>query len=143
MSGDMRKAACRAVGKGMLAALCVTLPGMGLIALAAAYALPEDGAVLMLNQALKLMAIFVGAHTAVGAGGTRGFALGACVGLIYIALGYGLCALWGELFVTGPMLAVEFLLGLILGGLCGAFTANRPARPGGARKRRAQAHGRI
>ena len=41
MSGDLRKAACRAVGKGMLASLCVTLPGMGLIALAAAYALYE------------------------------------------------------------------------------------------------------
>ena len=143
MSGDLRKAACRAVGKGMLASLCVTLPGMGLIALAAAYALQEDGAVLMLNQALKLMAIFIGAYTAVGAGGTRGFALGACVGIGYIALGYGICALWGGLLISGPLLAAEFFVGLMLGGLCGAFAANLPAGRSGARKRGAQARGRV
>ena len=142
MSGEMRTAACRAAGRGMLAALCVTLPGMTLIALAAAYALQEDGAVLALNQALKLASVFAGAYAAVGPGGTRGFALGAVVGLCYIALGYGVCALWGGLLVSGPMLAAEFFMGLMLGGLCGAFTANLPARSG-ARKRRAQARGRI
>lgn len=131
MSSELRKNACRSIGQGMLAALTVTLPGMALIALAAAYAALDDGAILMLNQALKLAAIFTGARKAVGRGGTRGFQLGATVGLLYIALGYGICALWDGMMATGWMLTAEFMLGMLLGGLSGAFMANLPARTGG------------
>ena len=55
--------------------------------------------------------------------------VGACVGLIYIALGYGVCAIFSDLLVTPSMLALELLMGLGVGALCGAITANlRPLR---------------
>lgn len=122
--------------KGLLTAVSVTLPGMAAIALLAVWAQLTDGALTTLNQLLKLAAIFAGAYAAVGRGGTRGLALGGAVGLIYIALGYGICALWGEMMVSGGMLALEFLMGLALGGLSGALTANLPE---GKRRRRRMA----
>ncbi len=127
MANEARRAACGSIGKGLAAAVAVTLPGMALIALAAVYANPGDGVILTLNQALKLTAIFAGVWTAVGPGGTRGFATGAVIGIVYIALGYGVCAAWDGLQVTGAMLALEFLMGMLLGGVSGALTANLPA----------------
>ncbi|MBQ8953750.1 MAG: hypothetical protein IJ048_06510, partial [Clostridia bacterium] len=60
--------------------------------------------------------------------GRRGLALGGCVGLVYIALGYGLTALTGTALVTPRMLVLEMAMGLALGALCGALTANLPVR---------------
>lgn len=134
MQREMRIGACRSVAAGLIKAVCVTLPGMAVIALLAVYASLTDGAVMALNQVLKLAAVFLGAYRAVGRGGTRGFALGGAVGLIYIALGYGICALWDDMLVTGGMLALEFLTGMMLGGISGALVANLPA--GKARRRR-------
>ena len=41
------------------------------------------------------------------------------MGLIYIALGYGLVALTGTALLTGPMLAMEMAMGLAVGALVG------------------------
>ena len=127
MQKELRSGACRAMLKGLLAAVGITLPGMALLAFLVVYANLSDGTLTALNQALKLAAIFFGAYQAVGRGGTRGLALGGAVGLMYIAMGYGICALWEEPMVTGGMLALEFLAGLALGGVSGALTANLPA----------------
>lgn len=123
-----------AVLKGLIAAVGVTLPGMVIIALLVVYASLTDGALTALNQILKLTAIFFGAYRAVGRGGTRGLALGGAVGLIYIALGYGVCELWDDALLTGGMLALEFLAGLAIGGVSGALTANLPAGKGRIRR---------
>lgn len=127
MQRELRSGAGRAMLKGLLTAAGVTLPGMALLAFLVVYGNLADGALTALNQVLKLTAIFLGAYRAVGRGGTRGLALGGAVGLMYIALGYGICALWTEPVVTGGMLALEFLAGLALGGVSGALTANLPA----------------
>ena len=131
MANEGRGGACIALGRGMLASLGVTAAGMAVLALAVVYTGIRDGALLSLNQVLKLTAIFTGAWIAVGRGGTRGFVLGAVLGLAYIAAGYGVCALWeGGLDVTGGMLALEMTLGLVLGGVSGALVANLPAKKG-------------
>ena len=132
---ENRGGACLSMIRGLLAAIGVTLPGMAVLALMVVYAHLTDGALTALNQALKLTAIFAGAYRAVGRGGTRGFALGGAVGLMYIAMGYGICALWGGLNVTGGMLALEFLAGLLIGGVSGALAANLPGGKAGRRKR--------
>ena len=102
MQKELRSGACRAMLKGLLTAVGITLPGMALLAFLVVYANLSDGTLTALNQALKLAAIFFGAYQAVGRGGTRGLALGGAVGLMYIA-------------------------GLALGGVSGALTANLPA----------------
>ena len=117
------------LGRGMLTALGITAAGMTLLSLGVVYAGIKDGTLLALNQLLKLIAVFSGTWTAVTPGGTRGFALGAVLGIVYIALGYGVCALWeGTLEMTGGMLVLELALGAAIGGVSGALVANLSPR---------------
>ena len=74
--------------RGVLAAAAATLLGMLLLAAAVIYLEVSDGALMALNQALKLLCVALGARFAVGVGGERGFFTGAAVGLLYMALGY-------------------------------------------------------
>ncbi len=128
MSGEHRGARCILLLKGLLTAIMVTVVGMMMLALLVVYAHLSDNALLSLNQTLKLIAIFIGTWKAVGRGGRNGFVLGAIIGLVYAALGYGLCAPWEGMSVTGVLLAVEFLMGALIGGVSGALIANLPAR---------------
>lgn len=139
MGNIARKETIWALGRGMLTAILLTIAGMAALALMVVYGHISDGALMILNQALKLAAIFLGVWTAVGPGGSRGFALGAVIGLIYIALGYGVCALWDGLMISGWMLAIEFLTGALLGGVCGALVANLPAGRKRPRRKAARA----
>lgn len=125
--------------RGLASAVLLTLAGMAAMVLLVVYGQLGDGLLSALNQALKLGAVFLGAWRAVGPGGSRGFAKGAVIGLSYIALGYGACALWGGMTVSGGLLAAEFLAGALLGGVSGALIANLPARGKYARKRTARA----
>lgn len=128
MAQYTRKDAARSVLRGLGAAVGLTLIGMLILAALVVWARLGDRALIMLNQALKILAIGLGALMAVGPGGRRGLALGGCVGLIYIALGYGLTALSGLALVTARMLVIEMGMGLLLGALFGALAANLPAR---------------
>lgn len=128
MAQDMRREAVRAVLRGLAGAVALTLAGVVILAALVVWARLSDKALIMLNQALKIAAIGLGALLAVRPGGRRGLALGGCVGLIYIALGYALTGLSGLALVTARMLAIEMAMGLILGAMFGALTANLPAR---------------
>ena len=128
MAQYTRKDAARSVLRGLGAAVGLTLIGMLILAALVVWARLGDRALIMLNQALKILAIGLGALTAVGPGGRRGLALGGCVGLVYIALGYGLTGLSGLALVTARMLVIEMAMGLLLGALFGALAANLPAR---------------
>ena len=59
--------------RGVLAAAAATLLGMLLLAAAVIYLEVSDGALMALNQALKLICVALGARFAVGVGGERGF----------------------------------------------------------------------
>ncbi len=137
MGKENRGEKCVSLLKGLLTAVAVTIIGMAVLALMVVYAGLSDGALLSLNQLLKLTAIFIGTWKAVGRGGTNGFVTGVVVGAVYVALGYGLCAAWEGMTVTGALLSVEFLLGAVIGGVSGALAANLPAKSGRARKRMA------
>ena len=128
MALNARRDAARRVARGLGAAIGLTLVGMLILAALVVWARLGDRALIMLNQALKIAAIGLGALTAVSPGGRRGLALGGCVGLVYIALGYGLTGLSGLALVTARMLVIEMAMGLLLGALFGALAANLPAR---------------
>ena len=129
MAEQSRRGVIAALLRGLAAAIGATLVGMLILSALVVWAALSDTALGALNQALKLIAIAVGALCAVRPGGERGLVKGACVGLVYIALGYGVCALFNDLLVTPSMLALELLMGLGVGALCGAITANlRPLR---------------
>ena len=128
MADNPRREAVLAAARGLGAALALTLAGMLFLAALVVWARLSDGALTALNQALKVAAIGAGAMWAVRPGGRRGLALGGCVGLTYIALGYALVSLTGTALVTPKMLTIEMALGLALGALFGVLAANLPAR---------------
>lgn len=129
MAEQSRQGVIAALLRGLAAAIGVTLIGMLILAALVVWAALSDTALGALNQTLKLIAIASGVLCAVRPGGERGLVKGACVGLIYIALGYGICAIFNDLLVTPSMLALELLMGLGVGALCGTITANlRPLR---------------
>lgn len=124
MAEQSRRGVVAALLRGLAAAIGVTLIGMLILAALVVWAALSDTALGALNQALKLLAMAVGVLWAVRPGGERGLVKGGCVGLIYIALGYGVCALFNDLLITPAMLALELLMGLGVGALCGTITAN-------------------
>lgn len=129
MAEESRGTVVAALLRGLLLSVAVTLAGMLALASLVVWGNLGDKALEALNQALKLIAIAAGVFGAVRLGGRHGLAKGGCVGLMYIALGYGVCALFGELLVTPAMLALEMAMGLAIGALCGACAANlRPMR---------------
>ncbi len=110
--------------KGLGAAIGVSLIGMAILAAVVVYLPISDGLLLGLNQALKVLSIGLGVLTAVGRGGSKGFVSGLILGLLYMALGYGLYAfLSGEHSPAGLMVG-EMVLGALIGALSGAVAAN-------------------
>lgn len=129
MAQETRRSVLAALVRGLMAAIALTLIGMLILASLVVWANLSDDALETLNQVLKLLAVASGVYVTVRRGGCHGLAKGACVGLGYIALGYGACALMGEMLLTPGMLALEMAMGLAAGALCGALCANlRPPR---------------
>lgn len=126
--GKNRMETVLSLAKGLMAAIALTLVGMAGIAALAVYAQASDGLIHGLNQALKALAILLGAMTAVGRGGQRGFFTGMTVAILYMVLGYALAVgLGGNAFAVPGMLG-EILIGAALGGVFGAVLANWPVR---------------
>ena len=114
------------LGKGLLAAIALTLLGMVGIAALAVYLRASDTLIRVLNQALKCLAILLGVTVSVGRGGLRGFFTGMALAIVYMALGYALAVgLGGNAFAVPGMLG-EILIGAALGGVIGAVLSNLP-----------------
>ena len=113
-----------AIFRGVLAAVAVTVLGVVVFALAIRWLGLSDTIISVMNQALKLFAIFIGAYACVGRGGTGGVTKGAIVGLLYMMLG-----IIGYAFLSGLQLApaaylADLGMGVAAGGLCGVIMAN-------------------
>ncbi len=116
------------IARGVLAAAAVTVLGVVVFALLIKWLALSDTVISVLNQALKLIAIFIGARACVGRGGTGGVLKGALVGLLYMALG-----IVGYAFLSGLSLApsaylADLGMGVAAGGLCGMIMSNLKAK---------------
>ena len=105
----------------------VTLVCVLLFALLMQWLKPDDQAVRVVNQLIKLLSIFVGVLVMVGRGGDRGLLWGAALGLCYMALGVGLYAL-----LSGQQLGLtaylsDIAMGVAGGGISGAIVQNMRA----------------
>ncbi len=124
-----RRSAALGLARGLLAAVGLTLVGMAVIAALTLLAKVSDGAIMALNQVLKLCAISLGALAAVGRGGERGFVTGMALAILYMALGYGLYVVLGGNAFSSQELLGEILIGAALGAIAGAVLANmKPKR---------------
>lgn len=109
--------------KGTLAAALITIVAMLLIAAFALFFKISDGALLAVNQLVKILSVAFGVRIAVGRGGRRGFVTGTVVALLYVITGYAMYASLGGTHDVRTMLG-EMLLGAAVGSVTGAVCAN-------------------
>ena len=113
---------------GFLSALAATVLGVVLFALLLRVWQMDSGAITVVNQVLKLVAILVGELVAVGRGGDRGAMRGACVGLLYMGLGVALYGVFSGQQMSLAGYAADVGMGIAAGGLCGMILSNLPAK---------------
>ena len=121
------KSPLTAVLRGVLVAASVTVLGVALFALLLNWWNVSDRAVTAINQVVKFVSILAGVTSAMRGGESGGALRGACVGLLYMALGivcYSL--LMGESPRLTAYLA-DLGMGLAAGGLFGMILSTRRA----------------
>ena len=121
------KSPLTAVLRGVLVAASVTVLGVALFALLLNWWNVSDRAVTAINQVVKFVSILAGVTSAIRGGESGGALRGACVGLLYMALGivcYSL--LMGESPRLTAYLA-DLGMGLAAGGLFGMILSTRKA----------------
>ena len=129
----MRRSARRARGggalsavlRGVLVAAAVTVLGVVLFALLLNWWDVSDRAITAINQVVKFVAILAGVTSALRAGEKGSAMRGACVGVLYMALGIACyCLLMGQSPKLTGYLA-DLGMGIAAGGLFGMILTSR------------------
>ena len=108
--------------RGLLVAIGVTLVCVLLFALLMQWLKPADHVIRVINQLIKLGAIFAGVRVMLGRSGEKGLLYGALLGLCYMALGVGLYALLSGQQLPFSAYLSDLAMGVAGGGICGALT---------------------
>ena len=119
------KSAIFAVLRGVLVAAAITVIGVAVFALILNWWNASDRAITAINQVVKFVSILAGVTTAMRAGESGGAMRGACVGLLYMALGIVCYAL---MMGQSPRLTAylaDLGMGLAAGGLFGMILTAR------------------
>ena len=129
MSRSARRArsggALSAVLRGVLVAAAVTVLGVVLFALLLNWWDASDRAITAINQVVKFVSILAGVMSALRAGEKGSAMRGACVGVLYMALGIACyCLLMGQSPKLTGYLA-DLGMGLAAGGLFGMILTAR------------------
>ena len=106
--------------KGLLAAIGVTLVCVLLFALLMQWLRPSDHVIRVINQLIKLGAIFAGVKVMAGRSST-GLLNGALLGLCYMALGVGIYSLLSGQQLPFSAYLSDIAMGIAGGGICGAL----------------------
>lgn len=107
--------------RGLLTAIGVTLACILVFALLMQWLRPDDTAIRVVNQLIKLAAIFAGVYAMVGRSGEKGLMQGAALGLAYMALGVGLYALLSGQQLPWTAYLSDIAMGVAGGGIAGAI----------------------
>ena len=111
--------------RGLLAAVGVTLACVLLFALLMQWLRPDDSAIRIVNQLIKLASIFVGVWVMIRQGVERGLVWGALLGLCYMAVGVGLYALLSGQQLPFSAYLSDLAMGVAGGGIAGAILQGR------------------
>ena len=105
--------------KGAILALLITVFSVLILAVIVKSSDIKDETITVINQAIKIISIFLGAFVA-GRGTEKGyFGAGALAGGIYIVLGYLTFSLLEGRFGDILLLFADLAMGVIIGGLTG------------------------
>lgn len=105
--------------RGVLVAVAVTVVAVILFALVIGMTDLGDGVIRVVNQIIKVAAIFFGVRAIVPRGADNGIRRGALVGLIYMGVGVLIYALLSGQKLTLMGYLIDLLMGVAAGGLSG------------------------
>ena len=123
-----RKRTLKSLVFGLIIAILFTVGAMLILAAALVYLQIGDGALRLLNQLIKYLAIFLGVRAAVPRGGEKGLVTGVVLAILYIILGYIIYLLLGGGSFSATGMLGEILLGSAAGAVTGAVRANMAPR---------------
>ena len=108
-----------ALWRGLLLSILVTVVAVIVFALIIGLTDMSDGVIQIVNQIIKVAAIFFGTRAIVPKGAENGIRRGALLGLIYMGVGVLLYALLSSQKLTVMGYLTDVLMGVAAGGLSG------------------------
>lgn len=108
-----------ALWRGVLISVAATVAAVIVFALIIGLLDVSDGVIRIVNQCIKLGAIFLGVRAIVPRGAENGIRRGALLGLIYMGVGVLLYALLSGQKLTLLGYLIDVLMGVAAGGLSG------------------------
>ena len=114
-----------AVVRGVLVAAAITIIGVAIFALLLNWWNASDRTVTAVNQVVKFVSILAGVTTAMRAGESGGALRGACVGVLYMALGIACYALMMGQSPQWTAYLADLGMGVAAGGLFGMILTTR------------------
>lgn len=114
--------------RGVLVAVAVTVLAVIVFALIIGLTDLNDGIIRIVNQIIKVGAIFLGVRAIVPCGAENGIRRGALVGLIYMGVGVLLYALLSGQKLTIIGYLIDLLMGVAAGGLSGMLMGSMGAK---------------
>jgi len=113
--------------KGLLTAAVVTVLGVAAFALLLRLFDVSDAVVSAVNQALKLLSVFLGVRAAAGKGG-GGVLKGALLGFLYMALGILGYQVFSGIDASPAAYWADLAMGVAAGGLFGMISGDRKTK---------------
>lgn len=129
-AGRRRQTVWSQLLRGLLSAVGVTVACILVFALFMQWLRPSDTVIRVVNQLIKLAAIFAGAYVTVGRGGDKGMLLGAALGFAYMLLGVALYALLSGQQLPLTAYLSDVAMGIAGGGIAGAIISGMHCRQG-------------
>lgn len=123
VSARRRGALWQNILRGVLLSAAVTVLLVLVFALLISLFPLSDSVIHIVNQLIKLAAIFVGVRASVHPRDDRGLLRGALTGLLYMALGVTVYALLSGRTASPAGYAADLLMGVAAGGLMGLLRA--------------------
>lgn len=116
-----------ALWRGLAVAVAATVAAVVIFAVLIGLMEISDGVIQIVNQLIKVGAIFLGVRAIVPRGDEKGIRRGAMVGLIYMGVGVLLYALLTGQKFTVLGYVIDLLMGVAAGGLSGMLLGSMRA----------------
>ena len=108
-----------AIWRGLLLSIAATAAAVVLFAVVISFVDIQDGLIRIVNQVIKIGAIFLGVYMIVPRGDSAGIRRGALLGLLYMGVGVLVYALLSQQQMTWLGYLTDVLMGVAAGGLSG------------------------
>ena len=108
-----------ALWRGLALSIAATAAAVVLFAVVISFVDLQDGLIRVVNQVIKIGAVFLGVYAIVPRGDSAGIRRGALLGLIYMGVGVLLYAVLSRQQLTWLGSLTDVLMGVAAGGLSG------------------------